>query len=156
VSIIEAPFSDLINKPKDTIERMVRASAGLLRLRRRNDEDLVLTTASAHDQDHAVVSTASRLLTALSREESGRHLVVNVLPEVFPWVHFLPADDVRLFGEELVTTLHAAADLDTFAPVAHLIIEWRHTAEVHADPTLRGVLRQPAQDVGSVPEPDQA
>jgi hypothetical protein len=79
--------------------------------------------------------------------------VFNVLPEVFPWVHFLPADDIRLFGEELVTALSAAADLDTYAPVAHLIIEWRHTAEVHADPTTLGVLRRPAQDLGAVPEP---
>ncbi|MFD4274823.1 hypothetical protein R2B67_24450 [Streptomyces cyaneofuscatus] len=52
----EANFSELIQKPKDTVARMqVNARRGLL-LRRRDEEDLYLTTAAAlhatFTQDH--------------------------------------------------------------------------------------------------------
>src|SRR4030095_10334440 len=44
-------FSDLLNKPKDTLASMARSGAVLLRLRRRDAEDLVLTTASRREQN---------------------------------------------------------------------------------------------------------
>lgn len=149
---MEAPFSDLVNKPRDTVAALLQARGRLVRLRRRDAEDLVLTTAARYEQDHEVVSAATRLAVALTRHgESGRALLLEVLPEVFPWVRFLPADDVRQFLDELVGTLQAVEDLDSAAPVAQLITEWRHTAEVHADPELLAILSQDGDDYGPVP-----
>ena len=51
-------FSDLLNKPKDTLASMARSGAAVLRLRRRDAEDLALTTVSRRAQEHAVVSAA--------------------------------------------------------------------------------------------------
>jgi len=127
--------------------------APALRLRRRDDVDLVLTTAPRYEQDHAVLSVATRLFAALMRDAETRWLMLRVLPEVFPWVRFLPADDAQLFVTELVQTLEGANDLENLAPVARLVAAWRHTAEVHADPDLIRALRQDAADHGPVPAP---
>jgi hypothetical protein len=148
-------FSDLLNKPKDTLASMARSGAVLLRLRRRDAEDLVLTTASRREQEHTVVSAATRLTTALLRQaDQGRDRLLEALPEVFAWTRFLPEDDRRLFLTEFADALRAVEDLDNLAPVAHLINEWKHTAEIHADPHLAAILTQDGDDYGSVPEPD--
>jgi len=42
------------------------------------------------------------------------------------------------------------------APVVQLITEWRHTAEVHADPALVAILTQDLGDFGPVPAPPRA
>jgi hypothetical protein len=96
------------------------------------------------------------MFVALMKNDSAvRTLVTDVIPEVFPWVRFLPAEDVRAFVVELVDTLRAVEDLDTSAPVAQLIIEWQHTAEIYADPELlKALTRDLDGDFGPVPPPD--
>jgi hypothetical protein len=153
VTLTETSFSELINKPVRTVELLNGSHAHSIRLRRRDDVDLVLTTAWRYDQDHAIVSIATRLFVALLRDGDAQGLMVRVLPEVFPWARFLPEDDRRLFLTELVQTLRGADDLDNLAPVNQIIVEWRHTAEVHADPELAAALRQEAGDFGRVPAP---
>src|SRR5829696_1748275 len=108
MTLAETSFSDLINKPVRTVELLTASYAHSLRLRRRDDVDLVLTTASRYDQDHAVVSAASRLFAALLRDENALDLLMRVLPEVFPWTRFLPNDDRRQFVNELGETLRGA------------------------------------------------
>ena len=76
-----------------------------------------------------------------------------VVPDAFPWVRFLPTEDVRAFVLELVDTLRAADALQNFAPVVQVITEWQHTAEVHADPELAARVRRSDDDYGMVPEP---
>ena len=74
--------------------------------------------------------------------EAARSLVIDVVPEAFPWVRFLPTEDVRAFVLEFVDTLRAADALANVAPVVQVITEWRHTAEVHADPEFAARIRQ--------------
>lgn len=148
----EAPFSDLINKPRATLELLARSSAHSIRLRRRDDVDLVVTTASRYEQEHTVIRAAVRLFGALIRHRDAESML-KVLPDVFPWVGFLPAEQKSQFLAELVATLRAAEDIDNLAPVAQLIIEWQHTAEVYADPALLASLRQDADDFGPVTAP---
>jgi hypothetical protein len=151
-------FSDLLNKPKDTLASMARSGAVLLRLRRRDAEDLVLTTASRREQEQVVVTAAARLTMVLLREtdQASRDRLLDALCEAFPWTRFLPVDDRRLFLTELAGILNAVEGLDNLAPVAQLIIEWKHTAEIHADPHLAAILSQDADDYGVVPEPGLA
>ncbi|MEJ8655050.1 hypothetical protein [Streptomyces sp. MS1.AVA.4] len=92
----------------------------------------------------------------MMRTPEGLTLVLDVLPATFPWVRCLTAHDVREFSVELVESLRAATDLDN-AAVAQLITEWKHTAEIHADPELRAALLTDAgEDFGPVPEPGAA
>jgi hypothetical protein len=107
----EAPFSELVNKPVATIDRLARARS--LLLKRRNEEDLVLTTATRARQDSEVVEATLRLFAALLRHKVAPDVLAEVLLDAFPWVRYLPAGDAPMFVAELVDTLRAIEDLDT-------------------------------------------
>ncbi|MGW0891000.1 DUF6247 family protein [Saccharopolyspora sp. NPDC002578] len=128
-----------------------------MRLRRRGDEDLMLTTAAHAAQETELVSATTRMFVAMMRhDKAALSLLVDVVPEAFPWVRFLPAEDVRAFVVELVETLRAAESVDNHAPVVQVITEWRHTAEVHADPELFSQLTNDAEDHGTATIPPGA
>lgn len=146
-------FSELVNKNKQTLARL-RDTPRLL-LHRRDGEDLVLTTAARAEQDRTVVSAATRMLAAMARREPGStELLLDILPDAFPWVRFLPEADIHAFAVELVDTMRAADSLGNNASVAQLLIAWQHTAEVHSDPELLAALtRDHGEDYGPVPDP---
>ncbi|MEW5538372.1 hypothetical protein AB1339_11980 [Streptomyces cyaneofuscatus] len=55
---------------------------------------------------------------------------------------------------ELVTTASGAVALDNPAPIALLLTQWRHSAEVYADPALLAILTRDHEDgLGPVPAP---
>ncbi|MFF5173986.1 hypothetical protein ACFY3U_15260 [Micromonospora sp. NPDC000089] len=148
----ELPFSEFLHKPAAAADRLDRVRA--LRLRRRGAGDLALTRADQLERDAVVVDFTARLLAGLVRSEPT-DVVRRVLGEALPWVSFLPAVDVDLLLDELVTVAQGAASLENLSPVAVLLTQWRHTAEIHADPTLLELLtREPAADLGPVPAPD--
>lgn len=128
-----------------------------MRLRRRDAGDLALMRIDQLERDDVVVDFVSRLLAGLVRL-GNTAAVRDVLPEALPWVRFLPDDDVAVFLNELASVVRGAIELDNLAPVAVLLSQWRHTAEVHADPALRELLTaEPDGDLGpvSAPEPDR-
>ena len=66
-----------------------------------------------------------------------------------------PAEAVDELGAELVATLRAAVSIDNLWPVSQLLVEWRHTAEIYADPVLyRAATRVLGEDGGPVPPPE--
>ncbi|MGW2041422.1 hypothetical protein [Streptomyces virginiae] len=146
-------FSELVNKNKQTLARL-KESPRLL-LHRRDGEDLVLTTAAKAEQDQTVVSAASRMLSAMARREPGSmELLLDILPEAFPWVRFLPEPDVHAFAVELVDTMRAADSIGNNASVAQMLTAWQHTAEVHSDPVLLAALTHDhGTDYGPVRHP---
>lgn len=128
-----------MNKNKQTLARL-QESPRLL-LHRRGGEDLVLTTAARAEQEQTVVSAATRMLVAMARREPGSmELLLDILPDAFPWVRFLPESDLHAFAVELVDTMRAADSISSSAPVAQLLIAWQHTAEVYSDPALLAAL----------------
>lgn len=156
-SVAETPFSELINQPKATLAKLSTSSARTMRLRRRDDDDLMLTTAEHAEQETELVSATTRMFVAMMQhDKAALSLLVDVVPEAFPWVRFLPADDVRAFVVDLVETLRAADSIDNPAPVVQVITEWRHTAEVHADPELFAQLTTDAEDHGPATIPPSA
>ncbi|GAB3812645.1 hypothetical protein GCM10027605_54840 [Micromonospora zhanjiangensis] len=77
--------------------------------------------------------------------------VRRVLTDVLPWTAVLPGQD---FDELLEELAQAATGLRDHSPVAVVLAQWRHTAEVYADPGLLGVLtREPEGDFGPAPTP---
>ncbi len=153
---MEVSFSDLQLRGKATVEAWLRhSSTRALVVHRRDAEDLVLTTASRAAQAREASSATSRMFVAMmQRDPHVRELVTDVIPEVFPWVAFLSREEVREFIVDLVATMKAAESIDNPAPVAQLIEQWRHTAEVLADPELAAVLVAPSSaDHGTVSAP---
>jgi hypothetical protein len=147
----EVPFSEFLHRPAAAAERLnvVRA----LRLRRRDADDLALVRADQMERETVVVDFTARLLAGLIRSGSLK-AVRRVLVEALPWVTFLPEADVDQLLSELVTVTQGAASLDNLTPVAVLLTQWRHTAEVHSDPHLLEIVTQePEGDFGPAPVP---
>ncbi|MEO3781455.1 hypothetical protein ABGB16_32660 [Micromonospora sp. B11E3] len=144
------PFSELLRQPAETTERLARARA--VRLRRRDAADLVLMSADRAEAEGEVVDLTARLLASVVRRDPA--LVREALPTVLPWVRFLPPGDLEQMASEFVDTAEAAAALGNTAAVSQLLTEWRHTAEIHADPDLHRVLAaSSAGDFGPVARP---
>ncbi|MFJ9901366.1 hypothetical protein ACIRVK_00410 [Streptomyces sp. NPDC101152] len=143
----------MVNKNRQTLARLQESPR--LVLHRRDGEDLVLTTAARAEQDQTVVSAATRMLAAMARREPGSmELLLDILPDAFPWVRFLPEADVHVFAVELVDTMRAADAVGNRASVAQVLIAWQHTAEVHSDPELMAALtRDHGEDYGPAPDP---
>jgi hypothetical protein len=151
----EVNLSDLLNKPKATLAKL--ATNRRLVLRRRDAEDLVLTTAERANADTAVVRDTTRLFQEMMRQDPMvMSLAVQVLPAVFPWVRHLPEDARKEFAAEWLNTLGAAAGLENNAAVETVVATWRHMAEIYADPELYARLTGELDgiDYGPVPPPE--
>ncbi|MFF1555772.1 hypothetical protein ACFVX3_32650 [Rhodococcus erythropolis] len=155
MGVHEVTFSELQLQGKATVERLRKSPAQSLLVRRRDAEDLVLTTAARVELEHTAASVTTRMFVALMQRDGGvRELVTDVLPEVFPWVAFLSKEEVQEFVVDLVATLRAAESLDNPVPVVQVIEAWRHTAEVMADPELAAILASDTdEDLGVVAAP---
>src|SRR5262249_4770478 len=138
VSTTKVPFSQLIQQPAKAVAKLEEAQQ--LRLVRRDGEDLVLETANRAEAAAAAMTATTRLFVSLMKQDEGARALLMVLPDVFPWVKFLPTEDVRAFLVELVDTANACAELDTLAPLETVVEAWRSTARIHADPELRAKL----------------
>ena len=147
----DVPFSELLHHPAATAERLDSVRA--LRLRRRDAGDLALMRIEQLERDETVVEFTARLLAGLVRSENIA-VIRRLLPDAVPWVTFLPDADVDVFVTELVTIAQGAAELGNLAPVAVLLAQWQHSAEVYADPVLLEILTAgPDGDLGPVPVP---
>jgi hypothetical protein len=147
----DVPFSELLHHPAATAERLHAVRA--LRLKRRDAGDLALMRIEQLERDESVVEFTTRLLAGLVRSENVA-VIRRLLPDALPWVTFLPEPDFEAFVTELVTVAQGAAELGNLAPVAVLLTQWRHSAEVYADPVLLEILTGELEgDLGRVPAP---
>lgn len=150
------PFSQLIREPTSVTERLDRSPRGMLRLTRRNRDDLILESGDRARADAETATTATRVFVSLMRTDSGIRELLLALPEIFPWVRFLSTDEVRTFLIDFVRTAEACADINNYVALETEIAAWRHTAEIYADPELHAALTDlPADesDAGPVPAP---
>lgn len=148
----DAPFSDLLHHPAATTKRLDKFRA--LRLRRRDADDLALIRADQLERDATVIDFTARLLAGLVRTTDIAALR-QALPDALPWSVFLPEHDVETMLGELIDTARGAAALENLAPIALLLTQWRHSAEIYADPALYALLtREPEGDLGTVPAPE--
>ncbi|MET9774740.1 hypothetical protein ABZ023_10825 [Streptomyces sp. NPDC006367] len=156
ITPVEANFSELLQKPEDTVARMQDSAGHGIRLHRRDAEDLYLTTAARAEEAVQVVDSTTRIFVAMMRSDpQAVKILTHVFPEAFPWVRFLPDAAVREFLVEFIETARAAVDLDNVNLLAPVIAAWKSTALVHADSKLHGELTSPAgEDLGPVELPE--
>lgn len=149
VAYEDVPFSELLHHPAATAGRLDAIPA--LRLRRRDADDLALMRVEQLEQDRTVVAFAAHLLAGLVRS-GDLDVLRRLLPDALPWVTFLPQPDFETFVAELVAVARGATDLGNLAPIAVLLTQWRHSAEIYSDPALLEILiREPEGDLGPVP-----
>ena len=124
--------SDLAKNSKrvaDTVERAQR-----VHVTRRDSEGLHLTTKRRDSQRQETADVTARLFAALISSGEGARAVLSSLPQVFPWARHPSAEEVRAFVVDLVNTTRDATELDVHANLRRIIVEWRATASVLADP----------------------
>ena len=149
----DLPFTEFIQRPTAATGRLAKVRA--LRLRRRDADDLVVMSATRAEREREVIELTARLLSSLALHPDGHALLQELLPDVLPWMQFLPVADRYLLVREFIDVTKAAASVDNVSPIAQLLVEWRHTAEVHADPELHALLSTPrGEDHGPVVPPD--
>lgn len=149
----DLPFTEFIQRPTAATGRLATVRA--LRLRRRGADDLVVMSVARAERERQVTELTAGLLRSLALRADGHALLQELLPEVVPWVRFLPAADRHILVQEFIDVTEAAASVDNVSPIAQLLLEWRHTAEVHADPELHALLSAPrGADHGPALPPD--
>lgn len=153
--ITEVPFSQLVQHSRETVAALESSPRRRLRLGRRDGQDLILESAEHAEAEDQALSMTSRLFFSLVKNDDGARALLLALPDVFPWVRFLPTAQVRQFLVELVETVRASAELDNMAALAPVVAAWRDTAEIYADPQLFAELTAPLDgtDYGRVPWP---
>jgi hypothetical protein len=154
MSVTEVPFSQLVQKPKATVAQLEESPRRRLRLDRRDGGDLILESAARAEAEDEALSMASRLFFSLMKDDQGARALLLALPDVFPWVRFLPTDDVRGFLVELVETIRASADLGNVAAIAPVVAAWKGTAEIYSDPELLKAATAPLDGTDYGPVPD--
>ena len=155
VVVIGAGFAGLlVQHPKDTMAKLESSPRHRIKLDRRDGEDLILESATRAEAEDQALSMASRMFISMVKHDPGARALLLSLSDVFPWVRFLPAEDVRAFLVELVDTLHACADLGNVAALAPVVAAWQATAEIYSDPELLRRATEPLDggDYGEVPE----
>jgi hypothetical protein len=147
----EVQWSELQRDPKAVA---ALADRGDVRVRRRDGASLLLVREdSATSAADGAVSAARALRTALAHLPAGD--AVDVLVEEFPWVSLLPESDRLHFVLDFVRAVGASAELGKWSVLAQVLVEWKATASVYADPALLAELTRPLEeDLGPVPAPD--
>ena len=149
----EVQWSELQRDPKGVA---ALADRGDVRVRRRDGVPLLLVREdSAESAAVGALSAARALRNALAHLSADDS--VDVLTEEFPWLDVLPELDRRRFATDFVRAVEASAELGRWTLLAQVIVEWRATAAVHADPALAEELTRPLDDdLGPVPAPEGA
>lgn len=152
-TVPEVSFTELVQRPAKTVKLLDRARALLIR-RRGDADDLILQSAERASQDQDVATAAFRLLHRLLREPTAHTSIARVITDVIPWTKYLPDDEVVTMITDLAEAAEGADSLDNLAPLAQVLIEWRHSADIYADPVLKAALTGPSYgDFGPVPPP---
>ena len=146
----EVQWSDLQRDPKGVA---ALADQGDVRVRRRDGVPLLLVREdSATSAADGALSAARALRNALAHLDGDG--AADVLVEEFPWVDLLPEADRLLFVTDFVRAVGASAELGRWSVLAQVLVEWKATAAVYADPALVAELTRPIDDdLGAVPAP---
>lgn len=144
MSTLTVAFSDLSKNSKRVAETVEQAQR--VHVTRRDGEDLYLTTERHDRQREETADVTARLFAALIGTDEGARAVLLALPTVFPWIRHLSPDEVREFVVDLVDATRDAAELDVHSTLHRVIVEWRATARILADPELAAQLTGPLHD----------
>jgi hypothetical protein len=146
----EATLTDFLRDPNSIVAKLERQDVVL---HRRNASDLRLSLQSRSEADDEGLRFIAHLLgQALTDDVVAARLASAAF--VIPWVTFLPDRSRHAFVEDLIRTAEAAGELGSMAPLVQLLVEWKATAALHADPALAVELKRPIAEIGSrVPAP---
>lgn len=149
----EVQWSELQRDPKGVA---ALADRGDVRVRRRDGVPLLLVR-----EDRAGASAEGAVTAARALRNALAHLsaagTLESLREEFPWLDLLPDEDRRQFAADFVRAVQASAELGRWEVLAQVLVEWKATAAIHADPALAAELSRPIDgDFEPLPRPDRS
>jgi len=146
-------FSELSKNSKHVAATVDRAKR--VHVYRRDGEDLYLTTERHDRQREEAADVAVRLLSALLGSDAGDQAVLRAMPLAFPWVRHLSDGEIREFARDLIDATRDITELDVPANLHRMLVEWKATARILADPELAAQALRPLpdEDHGEVPAP---
>ena len=146
----KATLTDFLRDPNTVVEELERSDVVL---HRRNAGDLRLSLESRRQADDEGLRFIARLLREALSDDAVRTRFAAAAVAI-PWVTMLPTGDRKAFVEDLIRTAEAAGELGSLAPLAQLLVEWKATAAIHADPSLAIELKRALPAIGApVPAP---
>lgn len=139
-----ATLTDFLRDPNSIVAKLDRQDVVL---KRRNAEDLRLSLRSRSEADDEGVRILAHLLGQALADDVVRDRLAVAAGDI-SWVRFLPEPSRETFVDEFIHTAEAAAELGSMVPVARLLVEWKATAAIHADPALALELKRPIAEIG--------
>lgn len=137
-------LSDLLRSSGEVLGALER---GEVEIRRRDGEDLWLTTSARADALRAALEGLARLAQIVDAEPAA-------VTAAFPWTGLLNDAQRRYFLRELSRTAAAAADLGSLAPLADVVSRWREHAKRGSTSTARpGIDGRPVSVPDDVDDP---
>lgn len=136
----------MLDMSRATVERnlsdFLRRSGDVLRevedhdvlLRRRDGADLMLVQADRETVIRDAVGLSSGFMSWFARMHASE--LIAGLPDVLPWLRFLPEGDRESFAQELVQTLEACISLQSYDQLGVLLSQWQNTAYLWSRPEL--------------------
>lgn len=146
----EYTFTEFLRSPREVAEAADRSPR--LVIHRRNAPDLVLSRADRRRGEAVGAAGAAALLSRLLGRDSTQ--AAALVAEAMPWTRFLSEQGRSDFVLEFAETLAVSAELDSFAPLAQMLDEWKATAALQADPELADELARPIPDPDGRPVPE--
>ena len=144
----EVQWSELQRDPKSVA---ALADAGDVRVRRRDGVPLLLVR-----EDRASASAEGAVTAARALRNALSHLshvgMFESLTDEFPWVGLLQDGDQRQFVVDFVRAVQTSAELGQWHVLSQVLVEWKATAAIRADPALAAELSRPIDTDLASPE----
>ncbi|TCK00522.1 hypothetical protein [Nocardia alba] len=121
-----ATFTELLRHPKEVVEK---AGDGIVRITRRDAEDLILMRAGHLDRQDAGIALASRLMRAAVRRQGD---ITEAVTDTFAWVDALSPTGRAEFVAEVSELIWSAAELGEYTRLLECVQSWQGTAEAYA------------------------
>jgi hypothetical protein len=138
---VERNFSDFLRKSGDVLRDVEEHD---VLLRRRDGADLMLVRADREAVVRDTIGLSSSFMSWFARAHARE--LVAALPEVLPWLRFLPDADREAFSREFVETLEACISLESYDHLGVLLAQWSNTAYVWSRPELLQALKSDHAD----------
>lgn len=133
-------FSTFLRDPKTVTATLDR---GDVLIERRDGGNFVLRTTEREQRERRAIGFLSWALAHSDADELAKRLGSDDGP--FPWVRYLPSSDRERLVRDLAEALRTAADLGNYAAFDLTVEQWRHSAEIWADPELAEALTAPVK-----------
>ena len=131
MAIRHHPYSTFLRSPSHVLPDL---DGGDVLLERRDEASIIVTRQERYDALRFGLEVSTRVFRSLVKVDPEQ--MVSAMTEEMPWLEWLPAHERRDCVSELLTNLGAGAETGTLEPFSRSVAEWRHTAEVWADPEL--------------------